>query len=148
MKKWPLYALLMILAGSCAAPKTFEYRDVKNIKLDKVGFDKTSLLMDLVYYNPNGFGVNLKKVDADVYIDNKYLGKFNLDTSMHIPRKAEFTLPSKIDIDLKGFYKNALTLVMNNDVLVTVKGNTRVGKAGIYTTVPFTYEGRHKLTIF
>lgn len=104
--------------------------------------------MDLVYYNPNGFGLNLKYIDAAVYIDNKYLGKFNLDTTMHIPRKSEFILPSKIDIDLKGFYKNALNLVISNEVLVTVKGNSRVGKAGFYKTVPFNYEGRHKLSLF
>lgn len=148
MRKWTTYALVLILIVSCATPKTFEYRDVKNIKLNKVGFDKTSLAMDLVYYNPNGFGLNLKNIDAAVYIDNKYLGKFNLDTTMHIPRKSEFILPSKIDIDLKGFYKNALNLVISNEVLVTVKGNSRVGKAGFYKTVPFNYEGRHNLSLF
>jgi hypothetical protein len=47
--------------------------------------------MDLVYYNPNGFGVDLRKVDCDVYVDNTYLGKFQLDTLMHIPRRSEFT---------------------------------------------------------
>lgn len=148
MKIWTITGLILILLASCATPKAFDYRDVRNIKLDQLGFDKTSLDMDLVYYNPNSFGVDLKKVDADVYIDNHYLGKFNLDTLMHIPKRSEFTLPSKIAIDLKGFYKNALTMVMSNEVLVNVKGTTRVGKAGIFTTVPFNYEGRHKLNLF
>jgi hypothetical protein len=72
----------------------------------------------------------------------------NLDTVMHISKKSDFVLPSKIGIDLKEFYKNALNLVISNEVLVTVKGTTRVGKAGIFKTVPFTYEGRHKLNLF
>ncbi len=148
MKIWSTFFLFVIFLISCATPKTFEYREVRNIKLDQFGFDKTSLAMELVYFNPNNFGLDLKKVDADVYVDNHYLGKMNLDTTMHIPKKADFVLPSKIALDVKEFYKNALNLVVSNEVLVTVKGTTRVGKAGLYKTVPFTYEGRHKLNLF
>ena len=104
--------------------------------------------MDLVYYNPNGFGVDLKKVDCDVYVDNSYLGKFQLDTLMHIQRRAEFTLPSKILVDMKSVLKNGLNLLFSQEVLINVKGTTRVGKAGIFATVPFNYEARHKLSLF
>ncbi len=104
--------------------------------------------MDLVYYNPNGFGVDLKRVDCDIYIDNHYLGKFQLDTLMHIDRRAEFTLPSRIMVDMKGIFKNAMNLLFSKEVLVNVKGSTRVGKAGFYTTIPFNYEARHRLELF
>lgn len=113
-----------------------------------MGFDKTVLAMDLVYYNPNGFGVDLKKVDCDVYIDNSYLGKFQLDTLMHIPRKSEFILPSRILVDMKAVLKNGLNLLFSQEVLINVKGTTRVGKAGFFKTVPFDYETRHKLSLF
>jgi LEA14-like dessication related protein len=148
MKIWTLSALLACLLMACAAPKAFEYRDLRNVKLDKVGFDKTTLNMELVYFNPNKFGLELKKIDADVYIDNHYLGKMILDTSMHIPKNQEFILPSKIAIDLKGLYKNALNLMISNEVLVSVKGTTKVGKAGMFKTVPFTYEARHQMKLF
>lgn len=148
MKFWILGLLLSFLFVSCATPKTFEYRAVKNIKLDQLGFDHSNLTMELEYYNPNSFGLDLKKLDADVYIDNRFLGKFNLDTTMHIPKKANFILPSKIAIDMKAMYKNALNMVLSKDVLVSVKGTTKVGKAGIFRTVPFTYEGRQKLNLF
>ena len=148
MKIWTASTLLCMLLISCAAPKAFEYREVRNVKMNQFGFEKTSIAMELVYYNPNNFGLDLRTVDADVYIDNHYLGKFNLDTMMHIPRKADFILPSKIAIDLKEFYNNALNLVVSNEVLVTVKGTTRVGKAGIFKTLPFTYEARQKLNLF
>jgi LEA14-like dessication related protein len=148
MKIWASSILFIILLVSCATPKTFEYREIRNIKLDQFGFEKTSLGMEIVYFNPNNFGLDLTNVDADVYIDNHYLGKMLLDTSMHISKKSDFILPSKISLDLKEFYKNALNLAVSNEVLVTVKGTTRVGKAGIYRTVPFTYEGRHRLNLF
>ncbi|GAC1536226.1 MAG: hypothetical protein NVS3B15_16800 [Sediminibacterium sp.] len=104
--------------------------------------------MDIVYYNPNGYGVNLKNVDCDVYVDSHYLGKFQLDTLMHIPGKSEFTLPTRVMVDMKGIFKNALNLLFSNEVLINVKGSTRVGKAGIYATIPFNYEARHKLTFY
>jgi len=148
MKNWILGVFLSFLFMACASPKSFEYRAVKHIKLDQLGFDHTNLTMELEYYNPNSFGLDLKKLDADVYIDNRFLGKFKLDTTMHIPKKGNFSLPSKIAIDMKALYKNALNLVLSKEVLVSVKGTTRVGKAGIFRTVPFTYEGRQKLDIF
>ena len=51
--------------------------------------------MKLVYFNPNSFGVNLKRIDCDVYVDHNYLRKYLLDTVMHIAKKSEFVVPSK-----------------------------------------------------
>ncbi len=148
LKNVLLFALFALLFASCAKPKSFDYRDVKNIHIQNMGFDKTILGMDLVYYNPNGFGVDLKNVDCDVYVDNTYLGKFQLDTLMHIPRMAEFTLPSKVVVDMKAVLKNGLNLLFSKEVLINVKGTTRVGKAGFYKTVPFDYEAKHMLSLF
>lgn len=113
-----------------------------------MGLEKTTLAMDLVYFNPNGYGVDLKKVDCDVYVENSYLGHFNLDTSMHIPRKAEFILPARIDINMKAVLKNGLGLLFNKEVLINVKGTTRLGRAGFYKTIPFDYSEKHQLNLF
>ncbi len=133
---------------ACKKPQGFDYRDVKNVHIKQVGFERTILSMDLVYFNPNNFGVDLKKVDCDIYINQSFLGKFNLDTTMHIDRKSEFTLPSSISVDMKGIFKNGFNLLFSNEVLVSVKGSTKIGKAGIYINVPFNYESRHKLKLF
>ncbi len=113
-----------------------------------MGFDKTDLALDLVYFNPNGYGVDLKKVDCDVYVDNSYLGKFQLDTMMHIPRKAEFVLPARIQVDMKAVLKNGLGMLFNKEVLINVKGTTRLGRAGFYKTIPFDYQEKHTLSFF
>jgi LEA14-like dessication related protein len=148
VKKVLLFALPALFLFSCAKPKSFDYRGVKNMKIENMGFDKTILGMELIYYNPNGFGVDLKKIDCDVYIDNSYLGKYQLDTLMHIPRMAEFILPSRIAVDMKAVLKNGLNLLISKEVLINVKGTTRVGKGGIFKTVPFDYEARQRLGLF
>ena len=140
--------LLSFFASSCKKPQGFDYRDMKNFKVTNWGFDKSTVSMDLVYYNPNSFGVNLKNVDCDIYLDNNYVGKFLLDTVMHISRNSEFSLPAKMDVDMRNLFKNSLNVLFSKEILVGAKGSTRVGKGGIYVNVPFTYEARHKVDLF
>lgn len=148
MKILPLLLLLAAFSTSCKKPESFEYRDLKNFKVDSLGFEKSSISMDLVYFNPNNFGVDLKHVDCDVYIEHNYLGKYILDTTMHIAKKSEFSVPSRMQVDMKNLVKNTFTSIFANDMLLEVKGTTRVGKAGIYITVPFSYSGRYKFSMF
>ncbi len=148
LKQALLPALFALLLASCATPKTFEYRDIKNIRMESMGFETSTLAMDLVYYNPNGFGVDLKNVDCEVYVDKTYLGKFLLDTLMHIPRMAEFNLPSKIKLDMKSVMKNGLNLLVSKEVLINVKGSSKVGRGGFYKVVPFEYEERRRFGLY
>jgi LEA14-like dessication related protein len=143
-----IFAILSITLINCSKPQSFDYRDIRNFKVEKLGFDKSTIGFELVYYNPNNFGVDLRRVDCDVYINNTFLGKYLLDTVMNIPKKAEFTLPSKMDVDMKNVFRNGFSVIFSSEVLLTVKGTTRVGKNGIFLNVPVNYEGRHKVDVF
>jgi len=140
--------LLFLLATSCKKPDSFEYREVRNFKIDSLGFDKSTVSMDLVYFNPNNFGVELKNVDCDVFVQHNFLGKYTLDTSMHIAKRSEFIVPSRMQVDMKNLFKNAIGSLLSTELFVEVKGTTRVGKAGIYITIPFTYSGWQKFSVF
>lgn len=144
---FPVLSLLVIFA-SCSKPESFEYRDIRNFKIDSLGFETSTVSMDLVYFNPNNFGVNLKTIDCDVYVDHNYLGKYSLDTTMHIAKKSEFVVPSKMRVSMKNLLKNTLTSFVAKEMLLEVNGKTKVGKGGIYITVPFTYSGRHSFSLF
>jgi LEA14-like dessication related protein len=138
-----ILAITSLLA--CSKPQGFDYRDLKNFKVEKLGFNRSAVSMDLVYYNPNNFGVQLRNVDCDVYVDNNFLGKFQLDTLMTIPRKAEFTLPARIELDMKNVFKNSMAVLFSKDVLVGLKGTAKLGKGGVFFNVPVKYEGRHEV---
>ena len=140
--------LLIVLISGCKKPQSFEYRDLKNFKIDSLGFEQSGVSMDLVYFNPNNYGVDLKHIDCDVYVDHNYLGKYILDTTMHIAKRSEFVVPSRMNVNMKNLFKNALTSVFSQELLLEVNGTTRVGKAGIYITFPFTYSGHHKFSMF
>lgn len=138
----------MLFFASCAAPKELEYREVRKMELKQLGFNESKLNFELVYFNPNKFGLDLKKVDSEVYLDNIYLGKFQLDTLMHIPKNSEFILPSSININMQNLMKNAVQLMFKKDILVKAKGNVKIGKGGIFKTLPFTYESRQEFNLF
>jgi LEA14-like dessication related protein len=143
-----LYSFLVVALLSCSKPQGFDYRDIRNFRVEKLGFEKSTISMDLIYFNPNNFGVQLRKVDCDVYIEDQYLGKYQLDTLMSIPKKAEFVLPSRMEVDMRNVFKNTFSVLFSKEVLVKVQGTTRVGKGNFFINVPVNYEGRHKFDLF
>lgn len=151
MKKIATTLLLCVsclLFYSCSKPKDFEYRDFRNVKIETIGFGESTLGFDLVYYNPNGFGIDLRRVDSEVFIDSLYLGKFQLDTLMHINRMSEFVLPGKIRLDMKNLLKNSARFLLKKEVTVQAKGTVRAGRGGVFKTIPFNYEGKHAMSLF
>ena len=138
---YPLpFLILLIYTTSCQAPKDLVYRDFKNLKVEKMGFAATTLKVDLVYYNPNNFGLQLKYTDLDIYVNNNYLGHSSQDYQITIPRLSEFTMPLAIEVDMKNLLKNAFPTLLGKEVLVKVTGTVKLGKANVFKTFPVNYE--------
>lgn len=142
-----LFSALLLLA-SCAKPKELVYKDYKNFKVSQWGVSSSKLSLDLIYYNPNKFGLKLKDTDADVFIDGALLGHFRLDSILTIKKLSDFTFPVNMDVDMKNIFKNGLSTLLGKEVTITVKGTTRAGKAGIFLKMPVKYEGKHKFDLF
>jgi LEA14-like dessication related protein len=139
---------VLVLIMACNKPQSFEYRGMQNLKIDSVGLTKSKISLELVYFNPNNFGVNLRNVNCDVYINHNYLGKYVLDTLMRITKRSEFVIPSSMNVDMKNVYKNSLNTLLSKQVLVELRGSTRVGKSRIFITVPFNYSAMETFSLF
>jgi LEA14-like dessication related protein len=146
-----LLLLLFVLTNllySCSAPKALEYRSFKNVTTEKLSFSASTLKMDLVYYNPNNFGMQLTSTDLDVFINNMYLGKTSQQYQVTVPKREEFLLPIKIDVDMKNLLKNGLTTLLTSEVRVKLTGTITVGKLNVFKTFRVNYEGTHRLELF
>src|SRR5882672_11137113 len=109
MKRFIIFvSIIATITIACNKPQSFEYRGMQNLKLDSVGLVSSKISLELVYFNPNNFGVNLHNINCDVYINRNYLGKYILDTTMHIAKRSEFIIPSSMNVDMKNIFKNAL----------------------------------------
>lgn len=148
MTKIVYVLFLIVLSVSCRAPKDLEYRDFKNLTVKQLGFGSSTINVDLIYYNPNNFGLQLKNTDLDIYIDGSFLGHSSQEYQITIPKRAEFTLPFQVEVDMKNVFKNALSTILSKEVMVKVTGTVRLGKANIYKTFPVNYEGMQKFTLF
>jgi LEA14-like dessication related protein len=148
-KKFLIYSVIWIFTIlSCSTPKELEYQDYKNFHLERLGFNASRVTLDLQYYNPNNFGLQLKRTDLDIFINNTFLGNSASDTLINIPRRDTFLLPIKFDMDMKNVFKNAFNSLTGNEVTVKVTGKVKVGKANVYMSMPVNYEGKHKFSLF
>lgn len=143
-----LFTLICTLFfASCREPKELEYRDFKNLSTEKLGFSSSTIKLDLIYYNPNNFGLELKRTDLDIFINGNYLGHTAQEYQIHIPKKGEFALPLTIEVDMKNAYKNALPALFGQEVLVKVTGKVKLGKANVYKSFAVDYEGKQKFSL-
>ena len=145
--KFSIFILLAIIAG-CSAPKELEYLNYKNFHIENLGFNASRVTLYLQYYNPNNFGLQLRRTDLDIFINNNFLGHSASDTLINIPRRDTFLLPIKFDMDMKNSLKNAWNTMVGSEVLVKVTGKVKVGKANVFMSMPVNYEGKHKFSLF
>ena len=144
----PFLLILTILLISCSTPKELEYREFRNFSLQKVGFATSSIKMDMIYYNPNGFGLQLKRTELDVFVNGILLGHTSQEYQITIPKKEQFIIPVTMEVDMKNLLKNSLTSLFNKEVQVKVTGSIKVGKANLFISFPVNYEGIQAVDFF
>lgn len=145
MKKMVLWVVLPLVFVACAKPTSLDYLGIKNIRMLSFGFQESTVGADVQYYNPNKYPLTMKRAEVDVYINNTYLGKTTLDTTIHIPKKDTFLIPVHLRIDMKNANMNMLQDLAKQDVMVKLEGSARVGRSGIFINYPIKYEGMQRL---
>ena len=141
------FAALALAFAGCSQPKALVYTDLRNFRVQAVNLQQMTVVLDLEFYNPNGYGLSLKNGNLDAFFNNKYLGKAVLDERMAVPAKDTFLLPVSVTADLRNILSNAFDLLTkgDKDVLVRLQGSVKAGKGGIFIGVPVKYEGRQKI---
>lgn len=134
--------IALVLFSSCNGNnvKEPEYRDIRNIRLIQLGPLQSTAGVDLVYYNPNGFGVQVETAKGDIYVDSSFFGKFELNDKVQVKKKSEFTLPAIVKIDMISVIKNQRDLLKRKEALVRIEGNATFKKAGFSRDMPIKYE--------
>lgn len=143
-----LILLAVFFMSSCRAPQDLVFRDFNNLSLDKMGFSASTLKVDLIYYNPNNFGMELKRTELDIYVDSTFLGHSSQELQVAIPKRDVFTIPLKVDLDMKNIFKNGLTSLFNKTVSVRAVGTIKVGKAGVYKNFNIDYTSQQEIPLF
>lgn len=135
--------VIILLFASCSAYKNVqepEFRDVQNVRLIEVGLLQTKAGADLLYYNPNNFTVTLSSARGDVYLDDHYLGRFDLADKVSMGKRSEFLIPTILKMDNISAIKNQQDILKKKQVKLRIDGMARVTKAGFGKDIPIKYE--------
>lgn len=119
------------------------------MRIHKMDFQQVVIVANMRFYNPNNYGLTLKNGDLDAYLNNKYLGKAEIDERVSVPANNEFLMPVTLTANLPALLKDAFDLLslQKSDVLVRLQGNVRAGKGGVFINVPVSYEGKQRLQL-
>lgn len=118
-----------------------EYREIQNVHIEDVGLLQTTAGFDMVYYNPNDFGVQLTNARGDIYIDNMYFGRFGIKDKVSVGKRKEFIVPALIKMDNISAIKNHKEIFQKKQAVIRIEGYATVRKAGFNKEVPIKYEG-------
>lgn len=135
-----LFVSLLAAAFIFKEPTFIESR---GFKVTSLGLKQSIVQTNLYYYNPNHFGLQLKQVDADVFINDKLAGHSTIDTLISIPAKDTFAIPVRFQVEMKNLLANAFSILTQEEVDVKMKGSAHIGKAGLFIKLPVNYQGKH-----
>ena len=140
--------VLFIYFTSCSKIEEPEFKSMKKVSIEKFGLGKSCIKTDLLFYNPNEFGVTLKEMNLDLFMNGSLMGHTDQNTDLKIGRKKDFTIPLKIEIDTKKTIKNVFSGILNGETDLSVKGKIKVSKAGISKSIPIDYTTTQKIDLF
>ena len=134
-----LFSLLFLI--SCKDIKDPELRGFDSVEIIKPGFIKSTVRINVRYYNPNRFKAKLKEAHGEAWIDNIYMGTFQIDSLIQVPSLNEFVVP----VDLTFETLKVIQLAGNDEVNLKVTGNAKAGKGGFYRNFSLNYEGKQNI---
>jgi|694.fasta_scaffold03033_5 LEA14-like dessication related protein len=137
--------LVLLFMVSFPFIKEPEFIDARNFGLRSVGLKTSTVYADLFYFNPNNLGLQMKKAELDVYVDDRLLGHSLLDTLITIPKKDTFSFPVMLEVEMKNIFPNAFAMLMKEEIELRIEGTAKVGKGGLFLNVPVKYRGKHRI---
>lgn len=143
--------LVLLTLASCSATKDLrepEYRDIRNIRVIELGLLQSKAGVDLVYYNPNNFAAQLTSARGDIYIDDVYFGRFDLEEKVQVRKNSEFIIPAIVKVDMIGAIKNQKDLYKKKEAKIRIDGYATVKKSGFSKEIPIKYEHMENIEKF
>lgn len=145
MLKKTVALLLPFLALACARPRDLEYVGLGDLKVLTLGMTESRVGVDAYFYNPNHSGFQFKKASVDIYVNDRYLGRSDLDSLIHVPRQDTFAIPVTLNVKMSNLFPNLLNTVADKQVKVKMDGTVWVRKAGVTLHYPLHYEGMQNI---
>ncbi len=98
----------LFLLSSCGKMEDPVFNHIENFRVSKLGLTTSMMTFDVQCFNPNNTRARLKDADGEAWLDSSYVGHFYVDTIVSIPARSNFTIPVKLDVDMKYLLQYSL----------------------------------------
>lgn len=127
---------LILKASSCNNVKEVEYKGIKNTEIQSLGFKNAALRINIEYFNPNNFGVDVKESNLSIYLNDKFVGIADQPEKVQMPKNSNFIFPVVAHFEPMKILGTAFGSIFNKKNKLTIQGSAKVGKAGMYIKIP------------
>ncbi|MBK7762954.1 MAG: LEA type 2 family protein [Bacteroidetes bacterium] len=127
---------LILKASSCNDVKEVEYKGIKNTEIQSLGFKNAALRINIEYFNPNKFGVDVKESNLSIYLNDKFVGIADQPEKVQMPKNSNFIFPVVAHFEPMKILGTAFSSIFNKKNKLTIQGSAKVGKAGMYIKIP------------
>ncbi len=139
--------LLVLFCASCKGPKPPEFKRISNIIVTEASLVNIRIIAQAEYFNPNPFGVKVKKWDVNVRANGAAVGKIEQSGEIEIARKGDFTVPfivnfppSKILERESGLLGSILTSYLDRKIELEYLGTMTMSLMGVSFDIPIEYK--------
>ena len=127
---------LLLQSSGCVNIKELDYIGIKSTELQTLGLNSSSMKINLEYYNPNNFGIDVKETDLSIYLNDKFVGLADQPEKTQIPKMANFIFPVVAHFDPLMILGDAFSSLFAKTSKLTIQGTAKLGKGGVYIKIP------------
>lgn len=127
MKNVFLVIIVAFVMVSCHI-HTPKFQGGESFKMEKMSGQEVKMTIEGDVLNENWFGVKVKPSELDLFIEDVYFGKLNLDKKVKMKRKRTTHLVAPVTVKLeKGVMLKAMRLMSKDKLKVQLKGKAKAG---------------------
>lgn len=141
-------AIFMMLLASCSKPEPVSFAGYRNVRFSNHGFSTGIIQMDVAFFNPNPFPMKIKETALQVLINQKPFGQITQDSASLMPPKDTFLMPVSFRINLVNLLQKVMSSSSHDSVALEATGNCKIGRSGIFVTLPLHYKSKEMFRMF
>lgn len=133
---------LAVLAASCSPYKEVELTDITDVEVISFTPQAVALRVDARIDNPNGFRIEVAEPDVDLFLNDRFIGKGVLDSTLVLERRKAQLYPVYLHADLQGgpLMAMLITSALSGQVKVGAKGTVAGRSGALKKRFPFEVE--------
>ena len=115
--------LALVVLIQCDRPhEDVVLRQIKDVVVD--ASSEPTLRANAIFFNPNDMRGKLKKINVEIFVNEKKAAKVEQDLKTTIPARGEFTVPLEVKLAIKelGFMDTLLGMIGGKKFDVHYKG--------------------------